>query len=250
MQPRNTRNTRKTASSGGVLLVTLFFPLFAAARLVVEPVVYDFGEAESGKAIEAYFVLTNMGDESMSIQRVVPSSPDMTVAFLGDSIAPGNATVMTVQFDLNGYSGSIEHDLVLETDHPRQPRTRAAIRGVAQNYLYAWPNPVCLGILPRGITADEVLWLIADDGQSFRILEIVSSSPLLGVHVAELEEEDVVGYQLILTARAEWNEQDVRETVRIKTDHPRKPELDLVVVSMIIALTEGEPEKEERSENE
>ncbi len=89
-----------------LVLINLFFcavilvdasSVVAAPRLDILNPVFEFDTIPQGKQLEHKYILRNVGDEELEIQRIVPAC-GCTVPELSESrIEPGAETVLSVQ---------------------------------------------------------------------------------------------------------------------------------------------------------
>lgn len=90
-----------------VLLLTIGASLIATGtvELSVDNPVFDFGTVMEGSFVIHKFVLTNTGDESLTITRVSTSCGCTTTALAKSTLEPGDSVELEAVFDTNGYGG-------------------------------------------------------------------------------------------------------------------------------------------------
>lgn len=74
-------------------------------ELSVDNAEYDFGSVVEGSFIIHKFVLTNTGDEPLTITRVRTSCGCTTIALAESTLDPGDSVELQVVFDTAGYGG-------------------------------------------------------------------------------------------------------------------------------------------------
>ncbi|MGD9826585.1 OS_HP2 family (seleno)protein [Desulfobacter sp.] len=106
--------------------------LYAGADIAVEEPVFLFGSVTEGTQVTHDFIISNPGDDVLSILRVVTSC-GCTVADYPKTIAPGKTGIIHVKADTSGYGGrSFKRQLVIRTDAPGEESVRLQIEGIVK----------------------------------------------------------------------------------------------------------------------
>jgi len=77
----------------------------AAPVLSVENPIYDFGNVVEGNVVTHPFVLTNTGDQPITVSQVVTSCGCTTTTLTNKTLAPGASVSMDVALDTRGFGG-------------------------------------------------------------------------------------------------------------------------------------------------
>ena len=105
---------------------------YAGSDIAVEEPVFLFGSVTEGTQVSHDFIITNPGDDVLSIQRVAASC-SCTVADYPKTIAPGKTGVIHVKADTSGYGGrSFKRQLIIRTDVPGKESVRLQIEGIVK----------------------------------------------------------------------------------------------------------------------
>jgi len=94
-----------------VTILTLFALLaigalgLAAPAISVGHPIYEFGSVVEGNVVTHPFVLTNSGDEPLTISQVVTSCGCTTTTLADKTLAPGASVSMEVALDTRGFGG-------------------------------------------------------------------------------------------------------------------------------------------------
>lgn len=124
---------KRIAVSTLIVIVGLGFTLMAAPKIQVDKPVYDFGEVLEGSPVTHTFVLSNVGDEMLTISRVWASCGCTTTALAKTSLAPGESVTLEAIVDTAGFGGAISKSIYVESDDPEIPTLTLRIIGsVAQ----------------------------------------------------------------------------------------------------------------------
>jgi rhodanese-related sulfurtransferase len=124
-------------------IVALGVNVAAAPEISVDSAIYDFGNVVEGIAVSHTFILSNVGDEPLLIERVRASCGCTTTTFPKDNLAPGEATELEVIVDTAGFGGSISKSIYIESNDPTSPKQTLKIMGTvtrAESYHVAVGN--------------------------------------------------------------------------------------------------------------
>ncbi|HCP32232.1 TPA: hypothetical protein DIT45_03175 [Candidatus Acetothermia bacterium] len=124
---------KRIAVSTLIVIVGLGFTLVAAPKIQVDQPVYDFDEVLEGSPVTGTFVLSNLGDEMLTISRVWASCGCTTTALAKTSLAPGESVTLKAIVDTAGFGGAISKSVYVESNDPEISRLTLRIIGsVAQ----------------------------------------------------------------------------------------------------------------------
>jgi len=104
-----------------VVLACLAFAavVSAAPSLYVEETTYDFGKVLEGFVVTHTYVLENVGDEVLEIERVAVSCGCTTTALATDRLAPGESVDLEVILDTSGFGGhSVSKSVYVYSNDP------------------------------------------------------------------------------------------------------------------------------------
>lgn len=108
-------------------LVMLFVVLalgtvaLASPKISVDAPLYDFGEVLEGIAVVHTFVLSNVGDEPLTIGDVRVSCGCTTTSLAKSTLEPGESVELQVTFDSAGFSGEMVKNIYVESNDPAAP---------------------------------------------------------------------------------------------------------------------------------
>ena len=113
-------------------------------ELLVEHTTFDFGTLPPGKKSQHAFMFKNVGDAPLELHKGT-SSCFCTVAEIGkETLAPGEATEVTLQF--NGqHNGPFSQHVSVPTSDPRQPTVELGISGMIRPWVACDPEQFSLG---------------------------------------------------------------------------------------------------------
>ncbi len=116
----------------GIVWMAAAGMVYAGADIAVEEPVFLFGNVTEGTQVTHDFIISNPGDDILSILRVVTSC-GCTVADYPKTVAPGETGIIHVKADTSGYGGkSFKRQLIIRTDAPGKESVRLQIDGVVK----------------------------------------------------------------------------------------------------------------------
>ncbi|WP_321494661.1 DUF1573 domain-containing protein [uncultured Desulfobacter sp.] len=116
----------------GIMWMAVAGTSYAGSDIVVEEPVFFFGSVTDGTEVTHDFIISNPGDDVLSIQRVATSC-GCTVADYPSAVAPGKTGTIHVKADTSGYGGrSFKRKLIIRTDVPGKESVTLQIQGVVK----------------------------------------------------------------------------------------------------------------------
>jgi hypothetical protein len=94
-------------------------------RIVVSESFHDFGNIQSSDIAEFEFVIANLGDAPLIINRAYTTCGCTKAEFTSSKIPPGKVIVMTLLFDTNFHNSSgqiIRRGVIIENNDPGNPQ--------------------------------------------------------------------------------------------------------------------------------
>lgn len=125
-----------TVALGGVLV--------AAPKIEVDNPVYDFGAVLEGAFVTHKFILSNGGDEPLSIERVWTSCRCTTTALAKTNLALGESVALEAIVDTAGFGGAISKSIYVESNDPATARLTLRMVGTVTR---AQPYHIAIGDL-------------------------------------------------------------------------------------------------------
>ena len=105
---------------------------YAGADVAVENPVFSFDRVTDGTQLSHDFIISNPGDDVLSILRVATSC-SCTVADYPQTVAPGETGIIHVKADTSGYGGkSFKRHIIIRTNVPGKESIRLQIIGTVE----------------------------------------------------------------------------------------------------------------------
>lgn len=196
-----------------------------APKAIAEDVSWDFGRVESGTALEHKFALRNTGSAPLRIENVQLSGKELK-ARIPQSIAPGETGELTALIDTQSVAGPWKWSLTLQTNDETTPVVAYNIEA----YIYA----------PLEVDPLELYFSLYVDETAAKSITITNhqAAPLTikgvekkGSHFTAALSTVEAGrkYQLQVTVPQSVEPGRYLEAVRLQTDDPKRPSLQVGV---------------------
>ena len=127
-----------------IAVLTLGGTLMAAPKIEVDNPVCDFGAVLEGAFVTHKFILSNGGDEPLSIERVWTSCGCTTTALAKTNLAPGESVALEAIVDTAGFGGAISKSIYVESNDPATARLTLRMVGTVTR---AQPYHIAIGDL-------------------------------------------------------------------------------------------------------
>jgi len=115
-----------------IAVVALGATLVAAPKIAVDNAVYDFGNVPEGVFVTHKFILSNVGDEPLTITSVRTSCGCTTITTLSQTtIVPGESVELEASLDTVNFHGTINKSIYVESNDPDTARLTLRMTGTA-----------------------------------------------------------------------------------------------------------------------
>ncbi len=213
----------------------------SGAKIVVEEASHDFGEIWSGAPIQHTFEIKNEGTSVLKLTRVKPSC-GCTVANQYDrEIAPGTIGKIPVTIKSGKLRNKVSKSITVESNDSSNSPLRLTLTGTVKQRVSM--DPVRGGAFGR-IAADKDLnrvITLTNNTDSPVELDILGSATG-GPFKAELKEiEKGQKYELIITGKAPFAEQNSRANFKLRTNIKDQPTIDIPVTAFVPPRVEIRP---------
>ncbi|MBX7138243.1 MAG: DUF1573 domain-containing protein [Oligoflexia bacterium] len=168
------------------LIALLFIGIFPAAvfsqsKISVPNPVYDFGTISQGTKVHHEFVVKNLGNSDLDIQRLVTSCGCTASSASNDKIAPNAEGKISVDFDSSGFSGEKVKTVTVYNNDQDNPSLILTLQGTVEPDVMVEPKNIVFGDLPKGMETAREVTVTARSGSSVKIGEVKSFSKNLVV---------------------------------------------------------------------
>lgn len=224
----------KTIRSAAALGVTLLFPLFfwvngakAAPELVSDTYSYNFGSVDETEEVEHDFILRNIGDEPVIIQKIDSSCGCTTTRLGGKVLQPGISTVLTAKINLRGRRGSQNKHIYVQSNDPKQPQLVLKMVGNVTSQIDIFPRRIDFMDIKPDQSVSRTAMITNNAGKPMRITGMVSTGKFFSVDRKTIEEGK--RYQIEIKTKPPLQNGMSRGSVTIKTNNPKYATISIPV---------------------
>ena len=160
-------------------LVLLAGFAWGAPKLVVDQAVYDFGSVPQGEKVLHNFVLSNIGDAPLNIDKV-RSSCGCTAALLSaGNLLPGEKGELKASFDSDRFRGQVSKTIYLYSNDPVSPVAQLKIKGEVLELFSLTPRQVNFGVVEPDQPVESKVSLTNRTGETLLIDKVATTTPEL-----------------------------------------------------------------------
>ena len=113
-----------------IAVMALGATLVAAPKIAVDNAVYDFGTVLEGVFVTHKFLLSNVGDETLTITSVRVACGCTATALSKTTLEPGESVELEANLDTSHYGGRISKSIYVESNDPEDARLTLRLTGV------------------------------------------------------------------------------------------------------------------------
>lgn len=212
-----------------------------AARIVCEEPVFDFGERAETETVTHVFTIRNAGRRVLTLYGFRESC-GCAVSILSERrLPPGAESRVRVSLSLKGLRGRQRHTILIESSDRRTPRLVLALTGLVRTDVAMRPAQVFFGRLPPDGEASRDVAVEVEPGR--RPVRVLRVEPDVEWIRADFESDgtEAGGGRIQIRILPPLPEGVIHATVRVETDHPDFPQLNLPVGAYVPAATAGPP---------
>jgi hypothetical protein len=188
------------------------------ARIAVDESTFQFGDRQTGEIVEHVFVISNIGDSTLKIEKVLPSCGCTIPDLVKREVPPGEQTELRVRLDLAMARGPQHRSIVVHSNDPTNSNLKLTLAGNAVTQLQLIPSTLTLQDVPGQPPPNAVVRVMARYGLRLDLLELRTS----GDHL-EAESEVVKPgeeFNVRIACKRPLPVGTSRGWVHVLTDHP------------------------------
>ena len=200
-------------------------------KLVCDDPAFDFGAVSNDQSVPHTFVLRNEGTAHVVIANVRTTCGCTTATLATNTLAPGQRCDLVATFVLRGRKGPQRKALYVESNDPHKPRLRLELSGTAVQAIDVEPEGVHFGAVDKDGVLEREVTLTAASNVVFHVTGIENRSPVFTAHLVTNELGRV--YRLVIRAEAPRPAGSCIATIRVATDCPQVPQIDIPVAALV-----------------
>jgi hypothetical protein len=220
---------------------------------------HSFGVAAQKVNITKNWEIKNEGQADLVLTKGVIECNCTVAAFDGDkkkdtiTLKPGQKTTLHLSFETREVNGAFHKKAEILTNDPLHPSLSFVADGTVHPSVVLYPPESTINYLEISNDQDDhhsSVMLFSPDQPDVKITQLVTSRP---GHVVATEEpmsaDDCKamkvekGRRITINVKGNMPLGFFREEVVIKTDHPKKPELKLIVAGKMVGPISATPER-------
>lgn len=191
-----------------------------------EPV-YDFGTLDNEETVEHSFVLRNGSDAVLELDRVHGCCGAKS-ELLSHTIPPGEETTLRISIPLKGRSGTQAMSFYVRAGNMSPELYELQIKGVALAKVDVQPSGIMLGTVTTDEVIEKMVTITCQSNVVFNVTNIVRSSPYVAAtYMGVSGNVHRVSVRTVPPLPAGIT----RDVVRVLTDNPKYPELEIPVLA-------------------
>jgi hypothetical protein len=217
--------------------------LLAVPRLVCPQPEFDFGEATDGRDVIASFVLRNEGDEPLQISNVLTQCGCTSVDLPTKVISPNEAIKLQATLSSKQMRGKVRKSLFVQSNDPQDAQRVLYITGMVIPTIDVSPVALDLGPVDKNVGATRTVQLTSHfPDRTFHVTDVVSENPnAVSVRYDEIEKGKT--YQLVIDVAKQSISQEIKSSVRVKTDDEEWKEIRIPVTATLAEAIAISPSK-------
>ena len=219
---------------GGVLLSSTIVHAEATNRasLVCLEAKYDFGQTYQDQAVRHSFVLTNQGSRVVRIVSVHSTCGCSSTTVTTNDVGPGRTAELKVEITLRGRRGHQDRAIYIQTDDPENLVLRVEFSGIVIAPIEAQPEGIHFGTVGSEGTLEREVVLSAVGTNEFRVRSVTASSTQISVQ-SQMQQPGK-RYLIKIVSEGPRSYGSTMTSVRVETDHPAMPTLDIPVAAFVV----------------
>jgi len=203
-----------------------------APKIACDEPVYNFGDMENSRNVEHTFEIRNDGDLTLEISNVKPTC-GCTVANISQrSIPPGETAKITARLSLRGRQGRQRKAINVRSNDPQTPTLMLYLEGNAVTEVNVNPRNIFFGRIGSRSVVTGAVELTIRSTNRVTITKLESHSEQLAVKNQIADEGRL--YRVLINTVPPLPQGTLRSSVRIETDHPQYPAMDIVVSAFVV----------------
>lgn len=170
-----------------VLLLLAATSAWAAPKLSVEQLEFNFGEIYQGESVAHAFQFSNQGDQPLIVTKVRSSCGCTAALASSRELAPGESGEIQANFDSTRFRGPISKTIYLYTNDSSRPVVQMFIKGTVKEMVKVTPKQLNLGSVSPGVPVVQEFTLLNQGEQPLLLKTPTTTALELQATVENLE---------------------------------------------------------------
>lgn len=218
-----------------------------APKLVIPEMVKDMGPVAQGTMLDVAFKLVNEGDAVLEVRAVRPTC-GCTVADFDKEVPAGGEGWVKAKLDTADFSGPISKSILVMTNDPDEPTARLVIKTDVRPYVEVLPRPlVRFNAIEKDHATEKLVVTPGEGVKDFKVEGISSEFQFIKTTVRQLSGDEIIAgksepqYEIAFSLAEDAPVGTVSGAMKVKTNHPKAPEVEVKVYGVVRALLNVTP---------
>lgn len=205
-----------------------------APKIVCDTPVYQFGEMDNTRDVEHVFILRNTGELSLEITAVRATCGCTATEMSTKIIPPGGQAELKAKLTLRGRQGRQRKAIMIHSNDPETPMLSLYFDGTAVTGMDVRPRQVFFGRVTSDAVATGIVEVVMSRSEKpTRVTKVSAGSPLLAAEHTPASEG--APDRIVITTVPPLPKGTFRGSVRVESDHPQYPSVDVVVSGFVVS---------------
>lgn len=202
-----------------------------APRIEFERVRIDAGEVDQGKDVVDRFAFRNGGGSPLAISDVRASCDCVAAVESDAALPPGGTGVIAVRVRTDAVAGPVTRSFTVFSNDPAAPAQRLEVAATVTPLVLVEPRQLYLGEVARGARPAKSVRLSFPRDAAARAVAAESRGAIVApVWVGAEAAVRSLGVAIAADAPAG----PFSETVTVRTTHPQRPHVEIVVAGVVL----------------
>ncbi|MBN2532690.1 MAG: DUF1573 domain-containing protein [Spirochaetales bacterium] len=188
--------------------------------------VHNFGTVDEGTKVPFTFSFSNSGSEPLIIEGVYPACGCTIAGEYDKEVKPGKQGGIPIILDTMGFQGHTAKTVRVDTNIPDQKSYTLTIEGTVIVQVAVNPRTLILGrIIDKAASLSGNVIITNNTGAPMEITDIIPPNDNTSVKLSVIEKDKE--YSLDITVKPPYKEGQVTETIILKTNLERIPNINV-----------------------
>ena len=156
-------------------------------KIQLDRVVYDFGSTSMVQQLAGTFIISNVGDAELVLQKPQPTCGCTVPALKTDKLAPGEKTELNFTLNVGTPRGHVEKHITLPSNDPSEPNIRLTLKADIVPTFDVTPQGVNLGNLSQGTITNVEVEVKRVDGKPVNLTRVETTQSFVRAKLESVE---------------------------------------------------------------
>ncbi len=239
------KSLRRSAHPALMAMLLLALTAGAAPRIQLDPPVLELGRMAQNEVTEWDVLVRNLGDETLEIFELSTSCPCTFPEIMDERIESGETGRIHVTFQSKTYQGDVRKVIEVYSNDPDKSYLEIGINVFVEAPVFVEPDDRKLdfGEVSNGSTPTLHADFRAGENETLEISILNHDETLFECEVLPGDDGKASTRRLSVSLKTDAPAGPVREIIRVGTNAPGAPEIDLEIFGRVEAELTADPER-------